>query len=189
MGDEGRRTAVEQIFFRQVQLAGVHPWESRFIKNAAYRLSIILRKNNRWMGCSSRTDIDEIYEQWRTYMLGASAYLEKYGVDQTAEALNRPLEITMTFWWFQEPSLKHLHDMTHLCLGVDPDGALAADEQRRKDKASILKGFKEEVMDFVREAAYLSGSDQYSNQKLDQALTIARQAMDQAREDLKFQEK
>ena len=116
MGDEGRRTAVEQIFVRQVQLSGVHPWESRFIKNAAYRLSIILRKNNRWMGCSSKTDIDEIDEQWRTYMLGASAYLEKYGVDQTAEALNRPLEITMTFWWFQEPSLKHLHDMTHLAL-------------------------------------------------------------------------
>ena len=44
-------------------------------------------------------------------------------------------------------------------------------------------------MDFVREAAYLSGSDQYSNQKLELALTIARQATDQAREDLKFQEK
>ena len=95
----------------------------------------------------------------------------------------------MTFWRFLEPSLKHLHDMTHLCMGNDPDGALAADEQRRKDKASILKDFKEEVMSFIREAAYLSGSDNMSNQKLEQALTIARQAMDQAREDLQWSER
>ena len=88
----------------------------------------------------------------------------------------------MTFWRFQEPSLKHLHDMIHLCLGVDPAGALAADEQHLKDKAETLKGFKDEVMDFVREGAYLSGSGQFSNQKLEQALTIARQEMDQVRE-------
>ena len=158
-------------------------------KKAAYRLSMILRKNARWMDCSSQTDIDQIFEQWRSYMLGASAYLEKHGVEEASEALNRPLQITMTFWRFQEPSLKHLHDMTHLCLGIDPDGALAADEQRRKDKADILKEFKSEVMDFVKEAAYLSGSGQFSNQKLDQALTIARQAMDQAREDLQWSER
>ena len=54
--------------------------------------------------------------------------------------------------------------MTNLCLGFDPDDALAADERRRKDKADILKGFKDEVMDFVREAANLSSSDQFSNQ-------------------------
>ena len=66
---------------------------------------------------------------------------------------------------------------------------MAADEQRRKDKADILKEFKAEVMDFVKEAAYLSSSDQFSNQKLDQALTIARQAMDQAREDLQWSER
>ena len=68
--------------------------------------------------------------------------------------------------------------MTHLCLGIDPDGALAADEQRRKDKADVLKDFKAEVMDFVKEAAYLSGSGQISNQKLDQA-----------REDLQWSER
>ena len=54
--------------------------------------------------------------------------------------------------------------------------------------AEILKDFKEEVMSFIREAAYLSGSDKLSNQKLEQALTIARQAMDQAREDLQSSE-
>ena len=44
-------------------------------------------------------------------------------------------------------------------------------------------------MSFIREAAYLSGSDNMSNQKLEQALTIARQAMDQAREDLQWSER
>ena len=44
-------------------------------------------------------------------------------------------------------------------------------------------------MDFVKEAAYISGSGQFSNEKLDQALTIARQAMDQAREDLQWSER
>lgn len=106
-------------------------------KKAAYRLSMTLRKNARWIDCSADTDIDQLYEQWRSYMLGASAYLTKHGTEEAAAALDRPLEITMTFWRFLEPSLKHLHDMPHLCMGNDPDGALAADEQRRKDKASI----------------------------------------------------
>ena len=54
--------------------------------------------------------------------------------------------------------------------------------------AAILKDFKEEVMSFIKEAASLPGSDNMSNQKLEQALTIARQAMDQAREDLQSSE-
>ena len=41
-------------------------------------------------------------------------------------------------------------------------------------------------MDFIKKAAYLFDSNQHSNQKLDQALTIARQAMDQAHEDLQW---
>ena len=43
-------------------------------------------------------------------------------------------------------------------------------------------------MSFIKEAASLPGSDNMSNQKLEQALTIARQAMDQAREDLQSSE-
>ena len=106
-------------------------------KKAAYRLSMTLRKNSRWLECSADTDIDLLYDQWRTYMLGASAYLAKHGTEEAAAALDRPLEITMTFWRFLEPSLKHLHVMTYTSLGIDPDGALAADEQRRKDKAEF----------------------------------------------------
>jgi len=41
---------------------------------------------------------------------------------------------------------------------------------------------------FLKQSDYLSGSEPGSNQKLEQALTIARQAMDQAREDLQWSE-
>ena len=164
------------------------PGKSGSASKAAYRLSMLLRKNASWMDCSSHTEIDEIYEQFQVYLIGASAYLEKHGVQKASEALDRPLEITMTFWRFLEPSLKHLHEMFHLCSCNDPGMALQADLDRRQEKAKILKEFKNDVLAFIKEAAYLSGSDKHSNQKLDQALTIAYQAMDQARENLKWEE-
>ncbi len=40
---------------------------------ASYRLSMIIRKNARFLDCSFDHDISDLYEQWRTYMLGASA--------------------------------------------------------------------------------------------------------------------
>ena len=119
---------------------------------------------------------------------GASAYLQKHGVQETSEALDRPLEITMTFWRFLEPSLKHLHEMTHLCIGNDPGKALQADQDRRKEKARILKEFSVDLKDFAKRAAYFSGSEKDSNQKLEQALVLARQAMDRAIEDLQWME-
>ena len=156
-------------------------------KKAAYRLTMILRKNARWLECSADADIDQLFDQWHTLMLGASAYLTKYGTDQAAVTLDRPMEITMTFWRFLEPSLKHLHVMTYTSLGIDPDGALAADEERRKEKAAILKQFDQEMKAFIKNAAYLSGSEKGSNQKLEQALAIARQALAQAEDDLRWE--
>jgi hypothetical protein len=157
-------------------------------QKSAYRLTMLIKKNARWLEGSSHSELDDLYENWRTLMVGASAYLEKNGVDEAGNIMNRPVSITMGFWNFLQPDFRHLHVMTYTSLGIDPDGALAADEQRRKDKSAILKDFKEEVMAFIKDAAYLSGSDKHSNQKLNQALTIARQAMEQAREDLQFQE-
>lgn len=155
---------------------------------ASYRLSMLLRKNASWLDCSGKTEIDEVYEQFRAYLIGASAYLQKHGVQETSEALDRPLEITMTFWRFLEPSLKHLHEMTHLCIGNEPGKALQADLDRRQEKARILKEFSVDLKDFAKRAAYFSGSEQDSNQKLEQALVLARQAMDRAIEDLQWME-
>ena len=157
-------------------------------KKAAFRLTMILKRNAGWLGGSAKSDIDFLYAQWRMYMLGASAFLEKNGVEETGINLDRQMDITMTFWRFQEPSLKHLHVMLHEALGIDPDGALAADEDRRKRKAELLREFSTEVKAFAKQAAYLCGSREDSNQRLEQALEIARQAMEQGLEDLQWTE-
>ena len=71
--------------------------KSGFSKKAAYRLTMIIKRNAAWLGCSAKADTDHLYEMWRTYMLGASAFLEKNGVEETSASLDRPLDITMTF--------------------------------------------------------------------------------------------
>lgn len=158
-------------------------------KKAAYRFSMILRKNARWLDGSDKTDIEVLLDTWEAKMLGVAAYFDTNGIEENSDLFNRPVNPLLTFWGFHDGGCKHIHVLNALQLGQDPDNALAADEQRRKDKSVILKSFKDEVMAFIKDAAYLSGSDKHSNQKLDQALTIARQAMEQARSDLKFQEK
>ena len=40
---------------------------------------------------------------------------------------------------------RHIHDLSCLQLGIDPDGSIKADEDRRKEKATILREFAEEV--------------------------------------------
>ena len=156
---------------------------------AAFRLSMILRKNAAWLDGSSHTDIDELFNIWETKMLGASAFIEKQGIEETNNLLGRQYNVKLTFWSFTEPDLSHLHEMTMLCLGVDPDGALEADQERRKRKAELLKEFANDLKQFAKQAAYLSGSDPDSNRRLEQALEIARTAMGQAQEDLQWMER
>ena len=79
--------------------------------------------------------------------------------------------------------------MTCLALGIDPDGTLKADEERRKRKAELLKEFANDLKQFAKCAAYLSGSDKDSNRRLEQALEIARAAIGQATEDLQWMER
>jgi hypothetical protein len=153
-------------------------------KKAAYRLTMIIRRNAAWLGGSAKSDTDFLYAQWRIYMIGAAAYLEKHGVEDTSANLDRQIDITMTFWRFQEPSLKHLHVMFNDNLGIDPDGALAADQDRRKQKAEIINGFKDTIHGFLKDAVYLSGSD---NQRLERALALASQTLDQVRDDLRWE--
>ena len=155
---------------------------------AAYRLSMILRKNARWLDGSSKTDIDVLYNVWETKMLGASAYIEKQGVEEVNDILGKQYNVKLTFWSFTEPDLSHLHEMTMRCLGIDPDGALKADEDRRKEKARILREFGESWKGYAKQLAYLSGSGKYSNQKLEQALELAHQAMGQALDDLQWED-
>jgi len=156
---------------------------------AAFRMSMILRKNASWLDGSSKSDIDDLFEQWRTKMLGASAYIEKQGVEQINNDLDRQYDVKLTFWRFLEPDLSHLHEMTCLALGIDPDGTLKADQDRRKAKAELLREFSSDVKQFAKQAAYLSGSDRHSNRRLEQALEIARTGMGQAQEDLQWMQR
>ena len=78
--------------------------------------------------------------------------------------------------------------MTHLWIGNDPEKAMQADQDRRKEKARILKEFSIDLKDFAQRAAYFSGSEKDSNQRLEQALVLARQAMDRAIENLQWME-
>ena len=76
--------------------------------------------------------------------------------------------------------------MTHLFIGNDSGKALQADQDRRQGKAQILKEFSIDLKGFAKRATYFSGSDKGSNQKLDQALVLVRQAMDRGIEDLQW---
>jgi hypothetical protein len=53
----------------------------------------------------------------------------------------------------------------------------------------LLKEFANELKQFAKRAAYLSGSDQDSNRRLEQALEVARTAIGQATEDLQWMER
>ena len=162
--------------------------KSNSSSKAAYRFSQILRDSAGWLDGSSKTDIDVLLESWKAKMLCFSVYLEQNGVDEAEGVMNRPVNQLLTFWQFHASGCRHIHHLSCLQLGIDPDGSLKADEDRRKRKAELLREFSNEVKAFAKQAAYLSGSREDSNQRLEQALEIARQAMEQGLEDLQWTE-
>ncbi|WP_415409812.1 hypothetical protein ACLM45_13640 [Synechococcus sp. A10-1-5-9] len=162
--------------------------KSNSASKAAYRFSRILRDSAVWLDGSGKTDIDVLLASWEAKMLAVSVYMEQNGTDEAEGVMNRPVNATLNFWQFHA-GCRHIHHLSCLQLGIDPDGALAADQQRRQDKAQILKDFDKEMKAFVKSAAYLSGSGKGSNDRLEQALAIARQALAQAEDDLRWEAK
>ena len=161
--------------------------KSNSSSKAAYRFSRILRDSAGWLDGSPKTDIDVLLESWKAKMLCVSVYLEQNGTDEAEGVMNRPVNAMVNFWTFHSAGCRHIHHLSCLQLGIDPDGSLKADVDRRKKKAELLKEFSAEVKDFARQAAYTSGSDSDSNRRLEQALEIARQAMEQAIDDLRWE--
>ena len=161
--------------------------KSNSSSKAAYRFSRILRDSAGWLDGSSKTDIDVLLESWKAKMLCVSVYLEQNGVDEAEGVMNRPVNQLLTFWQFHASGCRHIHHLSCLQLGIDPDGSLKADEDRRKRKGEIINAFKQEIHDFLREAVVISGSDEHSDQRLEAALALATQAMDQARDDLRWE--
>ena len=92
----------------------------------------------------------------------------------------------LTFWRYLDPDLKamkHLHDQQPGITNQDN----IQDLQRRRDKATLLREFASDLKQFAKQAAYLSGSDKHSNQKLAQALEIARTSLGVVLDDLRFE--
>ena len=162
--------------------------KSNSSKKAAYRFSRILRDSAGWLDGSAKTEIDVLLESWKAKMLCVSVYFDAHGTDEAEQLMNRPVNAMVNFWTFHSAGCRHIHHLSCLQLGIDPDGSLKADEDRRKRKAELLREFSTEVKAFAKQAAYLSGSHEHSNQRLEQALTIARQAMEQGLEDLRWEE-
>ena len=154
---------------------------------SAHRLTIILRKNARYLDCNSRVDIDQLYDQFRTYLLLALAYIEKEGEEKVNNILGESYSMKIGFWSFIR-DLKNVHYLAHLGLGHEPDAALISDQDRRKEKARILKEFDHTMKGFIKKAAYVVGSGPDSNRRLEQALEIATQSIIQAEEDLEWSE-
>jgi len=154
---------------------------------AAYRFSRILRDNAVWLDGSGKTDIDVLLETWQTKMLIVSAYLDKNGVTEAEAVMNKPVNAMINFWTFHASGCRHIHHLSCLQLGIDPDGSLKADQDRRKEKAELLREFNDEVKRFTKKAAYVVGSGPDSNKRLAAALELARQALMRAEEDLEWE--
>ena len=154
---------------------------------SAHRLTIILRKNAQFLDCNSRCDIDQLYDQFRTYLLLALAYIDKEGEEKVNNILGENYTMKIGFWSFIR-DLKNVHHLAHLGLGNEPDHALVSDQDRRKEKARILKEFDHTMKGFIKKAAYVVGSGSDSNKRLEMALEIATQALMRAEEDLEWSE-
>ena len=153
---------------------------------SAQRLTIILKDNRKWLDCGKHSDINDLYDQFRTYLLIALAYIEREGEEKVNNILGSNYTMKIGFWAFIR-DLQNVHYLAQLGLGNDPDQALQQDFDRRKTKAQLLKEFTADLKDFARQAAYLSGSGEHSNQKLEQALEAARTALAQAEDDLRWE--
>ena len=93
----------------------------------------------------------------------------------------------LTFWRDLDPDLRAMKDLSDAQLGITDQDNIQ-DMQRRKRKAELLRGFNAEVKRFTKKAAYVVGSGSDSNQRLEQALELAKQALMRAEEDLEWSE-
>ena len=155
-------------------------------QKSAARLTIILRQNAAWLDGSNKTSIDVLYYNFETKLLFALAYIKQQGEDKVNNILGSNYNITIGFWAFCR-DLKNIHHLSCLALGQEPDAVLLNDRDRRKKKAELLKEFSAEVKDFARQAAYLSGSHEHSNTRLEQALEIARTSLETCLDDLRWE--
>lgn len=155
---------------------------------AAMRMTMILRENCHWLGGSRYTDVDVLFEEFLGQLTVSLAHIADKGIDRINAQVGGSMNAKLTFWRYLQPDLRAMKTLSDERLGITDQDNIQ-DMQRRKAKAEIIRDFGAEWKDYARRAAYLSGSDRFSNQKLNAALEIARQAMGQALDDLQFESK
>ena len=169
---------------------GFRTWtagKSNSRSKAAARLTYVLRDNAHWLGGSRHTDLDVLLESFIAHLMASLIRIKQQGIERINEQTGSEMNARLTFWRYLDPDLRAMKHLSDQQLGItDQDNV--EDIQRRRDKATLLREFASEVKSFTRQAAYLAGSDKGSNQKLEMALEIARQAMEQGLEDLKWTE-
>jgi hypothetical protein len=151
---------------------------------AAARLTYILRDNAHLLGGSKRSDIEWLLDSFDSQLMFSLLYIKQQGTVEVARKLGSAIDARLTFWSYTRDcrAMKTLSDLYLGRAAVDD----IVDLQRRQRKAELLREFSSDVKEFARRAAYLSGSDEHSNQRLEQALELARQALAQAEDDLQW---
>lgn len=154
---------------------------------SAYRLTCLLRENAQWLDCSKKSDIDDLFQQFRTYLLIALSTIEKEDSQRLEELLGSQYQLNLDFWQFCR-DLKNVHLLAQRGLGNDEAVAVVTDLDRRRAKARLLSDFDKSMKSFIKKVAYVSGSGPDSNRRLEQALELANQALIQAEQDLEWSE-
>ena len=139
-----------------------------------------LLKNRKAFDAPDGVDSEWIYDnRFCDALMKATHRIGEMGLEQAEEALQRQYNERLTPWKFIDPP----HAMLWLAgMSETPP----AEAQRRKEKARILGEFDKDLKDFRRRAVIISGSGPDSNKNLAQALELARQAMMQAEDDLRW---
>lgn len=151
---------------------------------AAMRLTRILVENAEWLGGSSHTDPQLLYERFREKLVACLAHIHEEGLDEVNKHLDRPLSIALGFWQFTRPDLQNVHVISAYRWGSDPVAILQADKERRISKAEVLSEWKADLNEHLRRLAYLSTSEDDGTARLKKALDKARMAMAIAEEEI-----
>ena len=168
---------------------GFRTWtagKSNSRSKAATRLSYILRDNAQWLNGSRRTDIDVLFEEFLGQLQLSLIRIQQQGIERINEQTGAEMNARLTFWRYLDPDLRAMKALSDAQLGITDQDNIQ-DLQRRKRKAELLREFNDEVKRFTKKAAYVVGSGSDSNQRLEQALELARQALMRAEEDLEWE--
>ena len=128
-----------------------------------------------------------LFEEFLGHLQLSLIRIQQQSIERINEQTGAERNARLTFWRYLDPNLRAMKDLSDAQLGITDQDNIQ-DMQRRKRKAELLRESNAEVKRFTKKAAYVvcSGSD--SNQRLEEALELVRQALKRAEEDLGWSE-